>query len=500
MLNRRQFLKYSGLLGSSLPLYQQILLDPYASLIQKPKGRPVRIRGVVKSEGQGLIDVGISDGRSVTRTKTDGTFEIISDSRQQFVHVSVPGGFQINKNESGTANFYAPISPDSNGEATASFDLKPVANRSDEHAFLVFADTQTQNAFEMGLMHQQTVPDAIKTISRFGDNQSFGVGCGDIMFDDLSLYPEYERAVSDMGIPFFQVVGNHDLNFDVFTDEASTETFCKHFGPTYYSFNRGLVHYVVLDDVFYHTQGYFGYLDDIQLQWLQQDLSYVEPGRPVVVFAHIPGLSTRQLRMGESKPNISQSITNRERLYQLLAPYNAHLISGHTHENEHVFEGGIHEHIHGTVCGAWWSGPICYDGTPNGYGVYEVQGEKVTWRYKSTGYDPDYQMRVYPRGTDPTAPTEVVANIWDADPEWNIRWFEDGIQKGQMSQRMGRDPFSIELHTGPDLPARRAWVEPIMHNHLFYAPISAGTKEVRIVATDRFDRTYATAMDLTDGE
>ncbi len=58
----------------------------------------------------------------------------------------------------------------------------------------------------------------------------------------------------------------------------------------------------------------------------------------------------------------------------MLEPFNAHLISGHTHENEHVFEGGIHEHIHGAVCGAWWSGPICYDGTPNGYGVYEIKG------------------------------------------------------------------------------------------------------------------------------
>ena len=94
----------------------------------------------------------------------------------------------------------------------------------------------------------------------------------------------------------------------------------------------------------------------------------------------------------------------------------AHLISGHTHENEHVFEGGIHEHVHGAVCGAWWSGPICYDGTPNGYGIYEVRGEQITWQYKSTGYDRSYQMRVYDRGSDPSAPGELVANIWDADP------------------------------------------------------------------------------------
>ena len=459
--------------------------------------QPVRIRGIVRAGDKGLIDIGVTDGKTVTRTDTDGTFEIISDSWQNFVHITTPGGYSIDKNQTGTARFYVRVEPDANGDATAVFDLSPLEDRNNDHAFLVFADTQTQNEFETGLLHQQTVPDAQKTISRLGDLQVFGVGCGDIMFDDLSLYPEYERAVATLGVPFFQVVGNHDLDLDQLSDEASTTTFSQHFGPRYYSFDRGFVHYVVLDDVLFHAQGYFGYLDDKQLNWLEQDLSFIEPGRPVVVFAHIPGMSTRRLREGESKPDIGHSITNRERLYQLLEPFQAHLISGHTHENEHVFEGGIHEHVHGAVCGAWWSGPICYDGTPNGYGLYEVRGEQISWRYKSTGYDQDYQMRVYPRGTDPMAPGEIVANIWDADPEWDIRWFEDGVQKGKMSQRIGKDPMSMELHTGPDLPERRPWVEPVPTNHLFYAPVSPGTQEVRVVATDRFGRAYATRADAT---
>ncbi len=365
MLNRRQFLRYSGLLGTSLPFVESILKDPYALHPFAPRRqpafrpqKPVRIRGIVRANGQGLIDVGVTDGRTVQRTETDGTFEIISDSWQDFVQISTPGGYGIDKNQTGTARFYVKLEPDANGEATVTFDLTPLEDRNEEHAFIVFADTQMQNEFETGLLHQQTVPDAQKTISRLGDKQIFGVGCGDIMFDDLSLYPEYERAVSLLGIPFFQVVGNHDLDLEELSDGASTTTFCSRFGPRYYSFDRGFVHYVVLDDVFYHTKGYIGYLDDVQLNWLEQDLSFIEEGRPVVVFAHIPGMTTRQHREGEESPSISQSITNRERLYKLLEPFQAHLITGHTHENDHVFEGGIHEHIHGTVCGAWWSGPF----------------------------------------------------------------------------------------------------------------------------------------------
>ena len=489
---RRQFLK-----STALALPAAILKDPYTPWTRSTlPADPVRVRGVVQSSGKGLIDVAVSDGRTVTRSGTDGTFEIVTDTRQPFIHVSTPGGFKISENESGTARFYQPISPNSEGEAEAIFELEPMVQRDDEHSFLVLADTQTQNDFEMRLLHQQTVPDIVKTVGRMGDRHCFGVACGDIMFDDLTLYPEYERAVTEMGIPFFQVVGNHDLDLESTTDEASTSTFNKHFGPRYYSFDRGVVHYVVLDDVLFHSQGYIGYLDDLQLQWLEQDLARVEAGRPVVVFAHIPGLSTRFRRNGENEANISVSITNRQRLYRMLEPYRAHLLSGHTHENEHVFEGGVHEHIHGTVCGAWWSGPICYDGTPNGYGLYEVNGEQITWRYKSTGYDDNYQMRVYPRGSDPTAPNEIVVNVWDADPEWNIVWYEDGMQKGRMSNRIGKDPMSVELHTGPTIPERRTWVEPVNTNHLFYAPVSPETAELRIEATDRFGRTYATALEM----
>ena len=61
------------------------------------------------------------------------------------------------------------------------------------------------------------------------------------------------------------------------------------------------------------------------------------------------------------------------------------MYSGHVHEHEHIFERGTHEIVQGTVCGAWWAAPICWDGTPNGYGVYEVNGSDISWPYKSTG-------------------------------------------------------------------------------------------------------------------
>jgi hypothetical protein len=486
--SRRRFLKHAALAGAGLALPLQILADPYTPHVRSPTGRPVRIRGRVTAGRMNLRGVAVSDGVSVVATGADGRYELATTDLQPFVQISLPDGYRIPTNQPGTARFYQPISPNTRGEAEVSFSLEATEPAS-AYRFVVLADTQTQTPYEMGLLHDQTVPDVAATATQLG-NVAFGVACGDIMFDDLSLYPEYERAVSRMGVPFFQVVGNHDLDFSGGSDGASTETFSRHFGPRYYSFERGEVHYVVLDDVFYHAQGYIGYLDDLQLHWLAEDLGRVEAGRTVIVFTHIPGMSTAQLRDGAAAPSITVSITNRERLYRLLEPYNAHLITGHTHENEHVFEGGIHEHVLGTACGAWWSGPICYDGTPSGYGVFDIDGSSVSWRYKSTGHPFEHQLRVYPRGANPTAPDEIVANVWDADPEWEVLWYEDGERKGPMARRLGLDPLSVELHTGPEMPSHRPWVDPRMR-YLFYAPVSDSARSIRVEAKDGAGRMYS---------
>jgi hypothetical protein len=329
---------------------------------------------------------------------------------------------------------------------------------------------------------------------RLGDQELFGIACGDIMFDHLELYPEYERGVQDIGIPFFQVVGNHDLDQSGATDFLSTRTFQRHFGPRHYSFDRGAVHYVVLDDVFWHGSEYIGYLDADVLEWLERDLALVEPGRTLIVATHIPVLGSRYTREGMESPPLGSAVTNRQALYRLLERYRAHVLVGHMHESEHVFDGGVHEHVTGAICGAWWSGPICGDGTPNGYALYKVQGEEVRWRYKATGHEDTHQMRLYARGSDPTAPDQIVANVWDWDPEWTVTWFEDGAPMGEMAQRVGRDPLSVELHTGDQLPARRAWVDPYPAAHLFYAPASERSREIRVEAKDRFGRVYSEVL------
>ncbi|MFO0892092.1 MAG: hypothetical protein U0790_23510 [Isosphaeraceae bacterium] len=52
-----------------------------------------------------------------------------------------------------------------------------------------------------------------------------------------------------LDIPRYNVIGNHDLNQEAKDDRHSDETRERIYGPSYYAFDHGLVHFLVLDDV-----------------------------------------------------------------------------------------------------------------------------------------------------------------------------------------------------------------------------------------------------------
>ena len=57
---------------------------------------------------------------------------------------------------------------------------------------------------------------------------------GDIMFDDLSLYPRYNRLIGQIDVPWWHIGGNHDLNFEAPDAARSRETYKRTYGAPYY--------------------------------------------------------------------------------------------------------------------------------------------------------------------------------------------------------------------------------------------------------------------------
>jgi hypothetical protein len=495
-MQRRDFLINVGLTGIvfNLPRMGE------ASVVSGPPAAKrditnITIRGKVQHGNTGLANVAVTDGLSVVRTDKNGNYELLSNKTAGMVYISLPAGYAIPV-ENGIARFYQFIDG-SRKSYVSNFNLEKLSQDDTRHAFVVWADTQMISREDVELLKTQSVPDLIELQKNYPGTLFHGIGCGDLVWDKFELIPDYKEAVAATGVPFFNVIGNHDMDIDARTDDLSATTFNKQFGPTYYSFNRGKIHYVVLDDVFFigNAKKYIGYITENQLQWLEQDLAQVPAGSTVVVSLHIP-TQTGAARRQKKEEEMSGVVTNRRQLYKILAPYKVHIMSGHTHFNDNWEDGNMMEHNHGTVCGAWWTGPICSDGTPNGYGVYEADGNELKWYYKSTGKPADHQLRIYPPGKHKQYPDEIAVNVWNWDHKWKVEWYQDGKLQGEMARRVATDPWAEELMAGPTLPKKHSFPEASLTDHIFFAKPAAGTREFRVVARDRFGKEYSETIRL----
>ncbi len=490
-LNRRSFLKAVGLTGVGIAVNNSPA-HAGRNVLGRADLSSIKLKGVVKSGDKGIKDVAVTDGINVTLTDSKGRYELLSNGTSEFVYISVPSGYAFNHTK-GITEFYKRIDRKVDS-FKGDFELKKLEVDDRNHAFVVWADPQIQDKDDAALLNTQSAPDTLALISSYSKDTLFhGIGCGDLVWDKFELFPDYKQAIEKTGIPFFQVIGNHDMDLDARTDDYSSITFKSHFGPSYYSFNRGEIHYVVLDDVFFlgTSKKYIGYIAEKQFAWLEQDLSNVKPGSTVVVALHIPVNTGAMRRNGLKEEPIGGVVSNRKELYRMLKSYKAHIMSGHTHFNEKVFEGdNIIEHVHGTVCGAWWTGPICYDGTPNGYGVYEVNGGDIKWFHKAVGHDKNHQMRIYPIGAVKEKAEEFAVNVWNWDPAWKIEWYEDDTYKGELQHEVSFDPLSISLHEGLDKPSKRGWVDPVLTDHMFFGKPSPSARKIMVQATDRFKNVY----------
>ncbi|HEY0177261.1 MAG TPA: calcineurin-like phosphoesterase family protein [Pedobacter sp.] len=468
-MNRKSFLHNLSLLTGSAFISLQ------SSAFSKLQ-RSETIHGSVTDAAKGVKNVVISDGYSVVLTDGSGNYSITPHEKAKSLFMSTPSGYEF-KTDYNIARQYEPLG----SRNEYNFKLKPLKRNDDQHHFIIWADPQVKTKKDVKQMMDTSVPDTLKTIRSLGkDALIHGICVGDIVWDNHALFPDYNEAVAQMGIPFFQALGNHDMDYRMGGDETSDITFKEIYGPTYYSFNRGKAHYVVLDNVRYLgvEREYDGYITEDQLLWLAKDLEHVAKDQLLIINLHIP---------------VYSQVKNNKDFYAVLKGFkNVHIMSGHTHYNANNITDGIYEHNHGTVCGAWWTGPICEDGTPRGYAVYEVKGAELKWYYKSTGLPKENQISVYTEKLDNQV--KMTANVWNWDPEWKVEYFLDGRSMGLLKNETGLDPLSITLYKGDELPVGRHFPEPHITDHLFFASIDASVKKIRLVATDRFGEKYSTEI------
>ena len=207
---RRNFLKALGLLNVAglWPARAAERLDP-----AKATAASVRLTGTVTSAGRGLAGVAITDGFSVVPTDARGRYDFAAHSEARFVYLSLPAGHRV-PHVNGLARFFEAIPP-SQSVHTADFELQPSPESDVKHGFIVWADPQIRNKRHAELLLGTTTPDLKAFAQGFPRDYFHGLGCGDLVWDDLSLFPDYREAVARTGLTFFNLIGNHDLDLAI---------------------------------------------------------------------------------------------------------------------------------------------------------------------------------------------------------------------------------------------------------------------------------------------
>lgn len=478
------------------------ILVPVSLLQAQVNIRNIEFSGRVLSAGRGIEGVAVTDGYNIVQTNPKGEYKLLSNATAEFIYITVPSGYTVPLQMNAPC-LYKRVENKEKAKQQFDFVLDKLPDNEDKHTFIVWADPQVYFEDELPII-KNAAQDVVALInSQYKTIPVYGMVCGDLVGDadkEPLFYDPIKQILADTQIPFFYLAGNHDLNLNVRSDLFSKNTFKNCFGPVYYSFNRGKVHYIVLDDCFYNGNSYYyiGYLYEQQLNWLQQDLALVPEGSTVVVSLHIPTYS-QYARKGEyAKESMTRVLQNRRTLYDILKPYNAHIFSGHEHRNENfVINENLFEHNHAAICGLFWDAPWCSDGTPRGYGVYEVDGDQLSWYFKTVGESKDYQFRLYPVGSSEEKPDAIIANIWNHDPLWKVYWYENGERIGEMQPFAGLDPKIKKYVAENRKNFKHSWSSASLTEHLFFAQPALSASTIKVEVVDRFGNSYIQEINNT---
>lgn len=447
----------------------------------------MNLAGYVSDGQKGIEGVVVSDGYTVTQTDKDGIYQMKRNEKAKFVFISVPAQYKLPVAGSIPAS-YKPVDHDI--EITyANFQLEKGEVEND-FVLVTMADPQPSKKWEAKRFRDETIKDINELVGQYHVSTPFlGLAVGDLTWDAPDLFPEYINAVNELPFAVLPVIGNHDHDQHITGDDyRASHNYEKYLGPTYYSYNKGQCHFVILDDIKYNTRKeYENYITEEQLAWLKEDLKHVDKNKLIIVGVHAPTLY------------YEKGVKNRDDLYRLLDGYKTIIMSGHTHTGKFTrISDNIVEYNMSAVFGSGWSGDIGQTGEPNGYAVFEIKGVEVQNQYyKGTGLPSDYQIKLYPLNSWETQKKNVIANIWNYNENWTLEVYENGkLQKKGLTRYTDYDPFAYDFYFGPDKPKHRPRTEPKISHNLFYYTPKNKKGIVKIVAKDNFGNEYTDEIDL----
>ena len=458
-----------------------------------------------------MPDVKVSNGLDIVRTDSEGRYELpLGDEGQVFV--IKPAGFRTRLGPNQLPLFYYLHRPQGSpklrfagvqptGPLPQSIDF-PLTEQAEPELFrvILFGDTQPRNLAEVDYIAHDVIADIRK------NSASFGVTLGDIAFDDLNVFEPLNQVVGLIGIPWYNVFGNHDTNVDATERRYINETYERHFGPSYYSFDYGKVHFVVMDNIDYAPtpEGKFGFKGGFgseQLEFLKRDLELIPAEQMVVMLMHVP------LNLTEDHQSLFRLIEQR--------PFTLS-IAAHQHYHQHMFfdqnQGWRgpqpHHHIiNVTVCGSWWSGfkdergiphATMSDGAPNGYSILSFDGNRYSLEFVGAGNDRGRQMRIHLADQiSAKQKSRFHVNVFDGSSRSKVAFSLNGVDWTECQQVAEPDPLFQALWDAEQTqqpPPKPKLTKPSISSHLWTGELPSGltpgTYVLRIRTEDMYGKHY----------
>jgi len=261
--------------------------------------------GTRDASEHGVSGVIVSNQRDAVVTDSLGHFEIPAGTTG-IAFVSVPDGFR----SSGAfwrATAAAPASVDFGLVRQAQSRTFSFVHASDSHI-------APENA------------DRFRRFRRMTDSlgPAFVLMGGDLVRDAMSQTEANARAYFDLyaaeakffHTPMWTVPGNHD-HYGIIRTRSHADSanplynrgmYRRYFGPDYYSFTYGGVHFVGLNTISPDDSAYYGDVDSVQMEWLKRDLAHVPATMPIVTFNHIPMFSSWTTLVGYDEDPLVASL------------------------------------------------------------------------------------------------------------------------------------------------------------------------------------------------